>query len=199
MKMKALDASHMLIILSAQETRSLGLDLDGLGWESLHCRLAIARVFAAACANTDFAKNKNQITIKAMQTADGECVLMFSAITAAKPSKTHQRKVYRIKSFNGPYIYRFKTLEDLMNAVELLYQANHFGWHSSMVLYGNAYHLILNPRFSLRQPMDRILREYGELRGKGKSAEAFLLEHGTLLCEDAVRSLGAPLEKFHTS
>ena len=196
--MKALDASHLLIILSAQETRSLGLDLDGLGWESLHCRLAIARIFAAACANTDFGKNKNRIAIKAMQTIDGECVLMFSAISAAKSAKNGGRKIYRIKSPAGPYIYCFKSVSDLMDAVELLYRCNPSGWNSKLVLYDDTYRLVLSPHFSLRHSADCTLREYGFLCGKGKAAEAFLLEHGKLLSDNIVCSLGFHLAKPHT-
>ena len=109
MKMKALDASHLLIILTAQETRSLGLDVRGPNWGSLHCRLMIARIFSAACAGTEFAMNKGQIAIKAMETVDGQCVLMFSTIAPAAPQKDGKRKVYKIKSPAGPFVYRFDS------------------------------------------------------------------------------------------
>lgn len=189
MKMKALDASHLLIILTAQETRSLGLDVKGPNWGSLHCRLMIARIFSVACAGTEFAMNKGQIAIKAMETVDGQCVLMFSTITPAAAQKNGKRKVYKIKSPVGPFVYCFDSAGDMLNAVERLSRAK-ISCKSRLLRCGNGYRLVLTPGFTLRNTADCILQEYGTLCGKGSAAAAMAAEHGQVLCDDAVNLIG---------
>lgn len=191
MKLKALDASHLMIILTAQETRNLGLDARGMSWNSLHCRLTIAHIFANACAKIDFhlPDRKEQIAIRAMETADGETVLMFSAVSPSKAKKGGTRKIYRIKSA-GPYIYEVRDAGDLLNVLERLYNANIRG-ACQAVLYGERYRLILSPCCTVRTRADSILREYGSLCGIGRPAAAYALEHGRLLSRDAVNQVGA--------
>ena len=190
MKMKALDASHLLIILSAQETRSLGL-AQGLSWNSLHCRLTIAHIFAAACANTDFALHKDQVAIRAMETADGETVLMFSTICPAKVKKGEARKVYRIKCF-GPYVYELECAGDMLDVLQRLYRMNTRG-DCKLLRFGSRYRLILSPYFALKGSTETILKEYGRLCGIGRPAAAFSMEHGELLSRDAVNQVGGRL------
>lgn len=191
MKMKALDASHLMIILTAQETRSLGLDTQGLSWNNLHCRLTIAHIFAAACAKTNFVlpPRREQIAIRAMETADGETVLMFSAASPAKAKKGAARKIYRIKAA-GPYVYEIEDAGNLLNVLERLYSAQIRGICQA-VKYGGQYRIILSPYCTARGKADAILREYGSLCGIGRPAAAFALEHGVLLCDDAVNLVGS--------
>jgi len=190
LKMKALDASHLLIILTAQESRSLGL-AEGLSWNSLHCRLTIARIFAAACANTDFARHKDQIAIRAMATTDGETVLMFTAVAPAKAKKGATRKIFRIK-YSGPYVYELENVDDLLNALERLYRSNTQGG-CQLLQYGRKYRLILSPYFTMKEKTEGILKEYGRLCGVGKVAAAVSLEHGRVLSRDAVKQVGGCL------
>ena len=188
MKTKALDASHLLIILTARETRALGL-MQGLSWSSLHCRLTIARIFAAACASTNFTLKRDQVAIRAMATADGETVLMFTAVSPAKAKKGEPRKIYRIKC-SGPYVYELENADDLLDVLEHLYRLNTLG---GCQLLRYAYRLILSPYFTMKEKTEAFLKEYARLRGIGKTAAALSLEHGELLSRDAVNQVGGCL------
>lgn len=190
MKTKALDASHLLIILTARETRALGL-MQGLSWSSLHCRLTIARIFAAACASTNFTLKRDQVAIRAMATADGETVLMFTAVSPAKAKKGEPRKIYRIKC-SGPYVYELENAGDLLDVLEHLYHLNTLGG-CQLLRYGNGYRLILSPYFAMKEKTEAFLKEYARLRGIGKTAAALSLEHGELLSRDAVNQVGGCL------
>lgn len=189
MKTKTIDAAHMLIILTAQESRSLGLSPNNICWNSLHCRLAIARIFVAACRDTNFAANKNKIELKAMATADGECVLIFSTNPSAKP----KRKVYKIKTSLGPYVYQFQCVDDVLNTIERLYNANLNCNECSLLRAEKRYQLIISPPYGLCSVTSCILKEYGSLCGKGKTAAAFAQENGELLCNDAIHTIGVHL------
>lgn len=190
MKTKALDASHLLIILTARETRALGLT-QGLSWNSLHCRLTIARVFAAACASTNFTLHRDQVAIRAMATADGETVLMFTAVAPAKAKKGTPRKIYRIKC-SGPYVYELENAGDLLDVLKHLYSINTLGG-CQLLRYGSGYRLILSPYFGMKEKTEAFLKEYAHLRGIGKTAAALSLEHGELLSRDAVNQVGSCL------
>ena len=88
MKVKALDESHLLVILTAQEADSLGLDAASLRVNNLTCRITIARLFAAACERTesplcgtgplaDIFHKVEKVGIHAMSTIDGQMGLCF--------------------------------------------------------------------------------------------------------------------------
>lgn len=186
MKTKTIDAAHMLIILTAQESRSLGLSPNSLCWNSLHCRLAIARLFVAACAGTNFAANKNKIELKAMATADGECVLIFSTDPSVKP----KRKVYKIKTSAGPYVYQFASAGDVLNTIERLYRAELDCADCTLVRVEGCYRLIISPPYGLCSDVSCILKEYGALCGKGITAAAFAQENGEVLCTNAIQTVG---------
>jgi len=189
LKTKTIDAAHMLIILTAQESRSLGLSPNSICWNSLHCRLAIARIFVAACAGTNFAENKNKIELKAMATADGECVLIFSTDPSVKP----KRKIYKIKTSAGPYVYQFTCAGDVLNTIERLYRADLNCSDCTLLRTAGCYRLIISPPYGLCSDISSILKEYGTLCGKGKTAAAFALENGELLCTDAIQTVGIHL------
>lgn len=187
MKTKTIDAAHMLIILTAQESQSLGISPDSMCWNSLHCRLAIARIFLAACAGTNFAANTNKIELKAMATADGECVLIFSTNPAVKP----KRKLYKIKTSSGPYVYQFRDAGDVLNTIERLYRAK-LDCPDCTLLRSSSfgYRLVISPPYALCSAVSGILTEYGTLCGKGKTAAAFAMEDGQIICKDAIRTAG---------
>lgn len=176
----------MLIILTAQESRSLGLSPDSICWNSLHCRLTIARIFVAACAGTNFASSKNKIELKAMATADGECVLIFSTDPSAKP----KRKLYKIKTSSGPYVYQFPSVSDALNALERLYRANMNCTDCTLLRSSSGYRLVISPPCGLCSAVSGILTEYGTLGGKGKTAASFAQEDGEVLCTDAIHTVG---------
>jgi hypothetical protein len=184
LKLKALDAFHLLMILSSQEQKELGLDIHSL--HTLHNRLTIAHLISAACDGTDFLPRTGQITIRAMETEDGQCVLMFSA-----PPK--KRKVYKVKSPIGPYLYRFPSAGDLLSAMERLYRTEACCGDCRLFLLDGSYVLLIFPRCSLRPATDCLLREYSEYRGKGPLAAAFITEHGKLISQNPIAEIGSSL------
>ncbi len=189
LKIKALDATHLLVILAAQEKQALGLALGGTNWGSLHCRLTIARIFAAACSGTGFPLRKGgQIAVRAMETIDGQCVLVFSTIS---PSVQHhgKRRIYTVKPPVSPTIYRFESAGHVMDALGHL-ACSGIECPGRLFLQNQQYLLALSPRLGQRCRADGILKEYGKLWGKGRTAEAMVEEHGKLLSTDAVVQIG---------
>ena len=99
MKIKALDDTHLLIILSSQETSHLGINIHELNCGSFSSRLMLAKIFMIACSRTGFSIDRDQIAVRAMQTADGACVLIFSTISAVKDKPMHEEFVEPSKKY----------------------------------------------------------------------------------------------------
>ncbi|MCI9575985.1 MAG: hypothetical protein HFJ84_04790 [Clostridiales bacterium] len=201
MKVKALDESHLLVILTAQEADSLGLDAASLRVNSLTCRVTIARLFAAACERTEFPlcgsgpladifDKVEKVGIHAMSTIDGQWVFVFSAHPAVGSRvRTNTRKIYRVKTAGGPYCYRLASCGDLLNVLERLFRMG-MTCMCQLVTWEQEYYLILSPKCRHFAAMHCLMREYGCLWGKGRGARAFLLEHGQLLASDAIARVG---------
>ena len=119
MRKKVIDPAHLLVILNQQEAEVFGLNTR-MGWGSPPCRLAMARLFAAASEGTDFVLGHGQITIRAVQSEDGRLVLLFSSVFPSKGKMPGERKLFRIKNQPGPYIYSFSSCEDVMKVLERL-------------------------------------------------------------------------------
>ena len=120
MKVKALDDSHLLVILTAQEAGSFGAwrkgaarrrrRLPGRDGNACWRRPAGRPVFPAR-------RRRGKVGIHAMPTVEGEWVLVFSDLVMQKPpaacgEQLPKRRTYRIKECAGPYGYRFPSCED---------------------------------------------------------------------------------------
>ena len=202
MKVKALDEFHLLLILSAGEADSLGLNLQSLRMNTLACRLTMARLFSAACQRTGFARDPSfgvrdilqkvgSIGIHAMATLDGQWVLLFSTHPAVgKP--TASRKLYRVKSPPGPFCYHMPSCGDALNALERLFRAR-VNAPCQFFCCDSRYFLVLSPKCRDLPEVKSLLAEYGSLWGKGKAVCAFLHEHGQLLAKNAIEQVGSCL------
>lgn len=193
MRKKVIDPAHLLVILNQQEAEVFGLNTR-MGWGSPPCRLAMARLFAAASEGTDFVLGHGQITIRAVQSEDGRLVLLFSSVFPSKGKMPGERKLFRIKNQPGPYIYSFSSCEDVMKVLERLCTIRRNGCTGRirLILWKNSSYRLVFP-FPLRSTVRGILTEYGKLCGKGQAAAAYTLEHGKLLSRDAGKELGEKL------
>lgn len=201
MKVKALDEFHLLLILSAREADSLGLDLQSLRMNTLACRLTMARLFSAACQRTGFVRDPSlgvrdilqkvgSIRIHAMSTLDGQWVLLFSTPPAvAKPAAP---KHYRVKSPPGPFCYLLPSCSDALNALERLFRAR-VQTPCQFFRCDDRYFLVLSPNCRDLLNVKSLLAEYGSLWGKGYAVCAFLKEHGQLLAKNAIEQVGSCL------
>ena len=177
MRKKEIDPAHLLVILNRQEAEIFGLD-TAANWGSPACRLAVARLFAAASEGTGLAHVRGQITIRAAQAEDGRLVLLFST-------------AFPVKDPPGPYVYGFAGAGDLLDALAQLSRTGAGGRGLRLVQWKNGYRLLLP--FPLHSAARAVLTEYGRLCGRGSGAAAYTLEHGKLLSSDAVREIGAKL------
>ena len=159
MKIKALDDTHLLIILSSQETSHLGINIHELNCGSFSSRLMLAKIFMIACSRTGFSIDRDQIAVRAMQTADGACVLIFSTISAVKARPAGKKKIYKIKKPSGPYIYEFYNTENLFRAAKHLFKKPALYGRNILVRKQENYCLILQPAFPLLHSVDILLQE----------------------------------------
>ncbi len=199
MKVKALDDSHLLVILTAQEAGSLGLGAKVLREGADGCRAVMERLLAAACRQTGFSceRRRGKVGIHAMPTVEGEWVLVFSDLVMQKPpaacgEQLPKRRTYRIKECAGPYGYRFPSCEDALRVLERLFYENML-CPCQFIRLGEGYYLVAHPKRREFAALHCLMQEYGTVWGRGKAAAAFLLEHGHLLSPDAVRRVGACL------
>lgn len=190
MRKKEIDPAHLLVILNRQEAEIFGLD-TAANWGSPACRLAVARLFAAASEGTGLAHVRRQITIRAAQAEDGRLVLLFSTAFPVKGKLPGGRRVFRVKDPPGPYVYGFADAGDLLDALAQLSRTGAGGRGLRLVQWKNGYRLLLP--FPLHSAARAVLTEYGRLCGRGSGAAAYTLEHGKLLSSDAVREIGAKL------
>jgi len=181
LKIKSIDPTHLLVVLSPTETDYLGIHPE-TQWQNLHTRLTVAKIFAAACDRTSFSAGRCKITIRIAASQEGETLLLFSA---------SPRKQYRIKNSAGPLIYRFAHTDDLIDAAGRLLRSNVGCGNAALFAYRTDYRLIVSPRYSRRVKATLILSEYGLLCGKGREAAAVIREHGTLLSPDFFGALAS--------
>ena len=184
MKVKALDDSHLLVILTAQEAGSLGLGAKVLREGADGCRAVMERLLAAACRQTGFSceRRRGKVGIHAMPTVEGEWVLVFSDLVMQKPpaacgEQLPKRRTYRIKECAGPYGYRFPSCEDALRVLERLFYENML-CPCQFIRLGEGYYLVAHPKRREFAALHCLMQEYGTVWGRGKAAAAFLLEHG---------------------
>ena len=152
MKVKALDDSHLLVILTAQEAGSLGLGAKVLREGADGCRAVMERLLAAACRQTGFSceRRRGKVGIHAMPTVEGEWVLVFSDLVMQKPpaacgEQLPKRRTYRIKECAGPYGYRFPSCEDALRVLERLFYENML-CPCQFIRLGEGYYLVAHPK-----------------------------------------------------
>lgn len=189
MKAKIMDASHLLLILSAREVLCLGL--SGL-YEKIPravSRITLAKVFLDGCKYTGFCyQNAKNILIRTLPMQTGGIALLFCL--QGNASVPEKRKRFQIKQIVGPYIYRFETCTDMMNAAEHLHKAGLANTPDAKLLqFGQHYRIILELKWQAIKHTKAILREYGTFLGKGRIAAATCLEHGTLLTNNLFGAL----------
>lgn len=188
-----MDESHLLIILSEQESLRLGLNSISVDIPTTLSKIALAKVFLEGCKYTGFSYSEAEnITIRALSIRDGTFVLLFSIhipnMSRGKPS--FQRKKFRIKETTDPYVYQFQNCTDMMDAVEQLYMAGITCPKAKLLRFGGKYRIIFYLRWKTSKYAKAILQEYGILKGKGRIAAAAAVEYGTLLTEDLFSTIG---------
>lgn len=194
MKAKIMDDSHLLVILTEQETLRLGLNGMTIGMLTTLSKITLAKVFLEGCKNTGFSYHSAEnITIRALSIQDGTFILLFSLHTpnlyySKSPKK---RKKYRIKETTGPFVYQFQTCTDMMNAVEQMYIAGLSCSGAKLMRFGEKYRIIFHLKWKTCKHANTLLQEYGILKGKGHIAAAAAVEHGILLTEDLFGTLTA--------
>lgn len=192
MKAKIMDDSHLLIILTGQEARHLGLNSANVDIPTALSKITLAKVFLEGCKYTGFSYNSAEnIAIRTLYVRDGTVVLLFSIqapnLIHSKPSD--KRKKYRIKETTGPLVYQFETCTDMMNAAEQLYRSDLICPQTKLLQMGDKYRMVLHLRWKTYKHAKALLEEYGSLKGKGRIAAAVAAEHGILLSEDLFASM----------
>lgn len=195
MKMKILDPAHLLVILSSDETNSLGLShynslTASMQWNSIYYRAIASRIFSSACAecaDEEFNPQGKKISLRAVSTRSGGTALIFTA-------ENHHR-IYRIKSNPQILVYSFFSAEDVLSAASLLFKKE-LTLKSSLYKWNNYWKFMLQVPYKSRPTVTAIVGEFGKLCGKGEGAANYVTEHGRCLCSgNAIVILGSCINK----
>lgn len=175
MKVQILDPSRFLVLLSREETQSLGL--GACPWPSLHGRLTAARIFWEISRRYGISLGGRKILLRASAVISGESVLLF---TLSSRGRGH----FLPKSPHRIAVFRFSEAEALFSAAALLRRFP----HGNTALYhwpvqnGSEWRMIAEIPFSQFPAFRRSMEEYGRFTGGGLCA-AQTREHGRFLCD----------------
>lgn len=192
MIIERVDETRLMIVLAREDMLEYDLSFAQLDWYDRHSRKAIKELLALAREQTGFTTEGKRMMIEAAPGGDG-CLILVTLLHAGSDSR---RKVYKIKRPCSVFVFEFDTAEDLLSAVERLYAGHQYPSSAVLLLFDGKYRLVILSKSGLSAAADALFSEYGRLVGKGPSAQAAALEHGTLLLTgDVIKEIGSRMKQ----
>ena len=190
MVVELIDKTRLLIILDGTDMLAFDFTFDDFFWEDPHSKQIVKDLLEIAKERTGFSADDKKLMIEAIPQGDG-CMILFTLLPSKKDGK---RKTYKIKNSGEPFVYVFENSDNLLNAVEKLFNMSNSSYDSQLLFYKNKYYLIINASNGLPPPMSILLSEYGNLKGKGKRTFARISEYGkTIIDKNAIQKIGSYL------
>lgn len=187
MKVQPLNPSRFLVVLSREESQVLGLSREGASqWQSLHCRLAAARIFSQISRKYRVPVAGRTILLRAYPAGSGETILLFTIC----PKK---RLRLRAVSQHHALLYEFSRAEDLFRAASALrgrfpgLSSRLYRWPSPP--QADRWRLCVSARLHEVPALRCILGEYARFTGGGQLAACSACEYGILLSDCALETL----------
>ncbi len=159
MKISQLSDTKVLISLCADDMKNFKLEFDEMTLSDAHSKKILNRLLHLACTKSALTSKHKAILCEALPSDDG-CMLFLSFA-----DKQSSRKKYRIKRITEYPCYRFSCVEDLLCAIERLYNTDVLFYNNSVYLYKDRYYLVFDYPI-VAQKAQKILLEYAhKLKG----------------------------------
>ena len=145
--------------------------------------------------NTSTFEMSGKRLIEVFPTASGGCILKFTSaplpLEAKKSFKNENLKLKNLKNKNSPYIFCFKTFEDLLAVIEKLHANKTVNnYTSSLYTLNKKYFLKINiPIYDFKTGI--FANEFSDYKTKGILAESLINEYGyKLISNNAIMKIG---------
>ena len=188
--LEKIDETRLLIGLTGEDMDLLDLTFNQLNWKDDYSREVIWKLLSRAKKEIGFMTDDKQLMIEAIPQQDG-CFVLITLL--AKLNR--ERKIFKIKENKKPYIFSFKSSENLIRAIERLYENESKFIRSTVLEYNEKYYIILYIQGSMSTKLQAVVSEYGELIGKDFIVAAQISEQGRLIVKNnAIEKIG---RSFH--
>ena len=187
--LEKIDEKRLLIALSSKDMYLLDLTFKQLSWKNAYSRQVIKKILNRAEIEIGFFVNNSQLMIEAIPQNSG-CFVLVTLLS----KKNLGRKVFKIKEEMKPYLFEFKSLEDLLCAIERLYNRKKGKNKNTVFEYNKSYYILINTNGYIASDLQTILTEYGNLIGRNRVSTSKIIELGTLIAQDnAIEVIGKHL------
>ena len=188
--LEKIDETRLLIGLTGEDMDLLDLTFNQLNWKDDYSREVIWKLLSRAKKEIGFMTDDKQLMIEAIPQQDG-CFVLITLL--AKLNR--ERKIFKIKENKKPYVFSFKSSENLIRAIERLYENESKFIRSTVLEYNEKYYIILYIQGSMSTKLQAVVSEYGELIGKDFIVAAQISEQGRLIVKNnAIEKIG---RSFH--
>lgn len=182
-----LDDRRLLIALAAEDMQTYGLSFEKLFWKDNKSRDAIKDLLEFAEQKTGFSVKGKRLKIETIPQSKG-CVMLFTLITNEDVEK---RKIFKIKGTGEPFVYEFENAEDLLCAIERIFNKTKSIKDSRLLGYNRKYYLSIYTDTGLSPHASVLLSEYGRLKGNGHRLVSRIGECGTIIVpKNAIQVIG---------
>lgn len=179
MRWKLLDARHLLVVLTKEEARTLGLN----GFGGARARLAAARILSVVGGGAFLAEGQH-VLLRMLPAAVDRTVLLFTL-------QAPYRRCYRVRSRPIPLVFRVEGADAVLGLWERLpalpCASAAVQWYH---LEKDRYAVVVRVSRVRHRRIALLLAEYGTYCGSGEAAAAFAAEHGRLLQKKTARIPG---------
>ena len=184
--LEKIDETRLLIGLTGEDMDLLDLTFSQLNWKDDYSREVIWKLLSRAKKEIGFMTDDKQLMIEAIPQQDG-CFVLITLL--AKLNK--ERKIFKIKENKRPYVFSFKSSENLIRAIERLYDNECKFVRSTVLEYNKKYYIIIYIQGSMSAKLQAIVSEYGELVGKDFIVAAQVSEQGKIIAKNnAIEKIG---------
>ncbi|MDQ5984125.1 MAG: Adapter protein MecA [Eubacteriales bacterium SKADARSKE-1] len=189
MILEKIDEKRLLIALSSKDMDLLDLTFKQLSWKNAYSRQVIKKILTRAETEIGFFVDNNQLMIEAIPQNSG-CFVLVTLLSKKKLG----RKIFKIKEEIKPYLFEFKSSEDLLCAIERLYNNHKIKLKNTVFEYDKTYYILINSKGYISLDLQTIITEYGNLIGKDGVTTSKIVELGNLIAkDDAIDVIGKHL------
>lgn len=187
LKISQLSSTKVLISLEQKDMKSFELEFDNMKLSDPHSKKIISRLLRLALNSGNIMSDNKTVLCEALPSTDG-CVLLVSVC-----DKKDERKKYRIKRIKEYPCYKFSCVEDMLTAIEKLYNTQSVFYNNSAYMCKNDYYLVFDYPIVSKKAR-KILLEFAESIKASKTFVARLNESAhTLSRGNAISHIGMAL------
>lgn len=187
MKISQLSRNKILISLCNDDMKSFELNFDEMGLSDPHSKKILSRLLSLACNSNSIQTDNKVILCEALKSDDG-CIILVSL-----SEKKQKRKKYRIKRITEYPCYKFKNVDDMLDAIKKLYNTDTLFYNNSAYFYKDNYYLVFDyPIVALKAKV--ILSQFAQKIRGSKTFIARLHESSKVLSSgNAIIHIGTSL------